>query len=76
MEGVQTGNLEALRQKPAMLAEGLEDRAIDPEGAIEDFRNLFPNGPVVRLPDVGHFCQEDAPELLGAVIHQFLQATP
>lgn len=76
LAGLQTGNLEALKAKPAMLAYGLEDRAIDPQHGIADFRLLFPQGPVVELPGVGHFCQEDAPEILTAMIHQFIQSNP
>jgi haloalkane dehalogenase len=41
---------------------------------MADFRLLFPKAPVVQLPGVGHFCQEDAPETLTAMIHQFIQA--
>ena len=45
-------------------------------GAIADFRALFPEAPVVKLPGVGHFCQEDAPETLVALIQGFVQANP
>ncbi|MDZ7825791.1 MAG: alpha/beta fold hydrolase [Gammaproteobacteria bacterium] len=76
IEGLSTGNLEAVKAKPAMLAEGLADQAIHPEHAIADFRALFPHGPVVELPGVGHFCQEDVPETLVALIQQFIQANP
>ncbi|MGH7800001.1 MAG: alpha/beta fold hydrolase [Thermodesulfobacteriota bacterium] len=72
-EGV--GGVEELRKKPAMLAEGMRDRAIPPERAITDFNTLFPNGPIVELENVGHFCQEDAPETLVALIQQFIQMT-
>ncbi len=61
--------------KPATLYEGLADRAIPPARAIADFRALWPDGPVVELPGVGHFCQEDAPDVLAAGIDQFIQAT-
>jgi len=67
--------VEAIRQKPAMLAEGLNDRAILPEIAIEHFRTAFPQGSVVELPEAGHFCQEDKPEVLLALIEQFAQVT-
>lgn len=67
--------LDQLVAKPAMLAEGMDDRAIPPERAIADFRALWPDGPVVELPGVGHFCQEDAPEVLVPLIQQFLQTT-
>lgn len=66
----------ALVTKPAILLEGLEDQAIPPARAIADFTALWPDAPVVELPGVGHFCQEDAPEALVASIKQFLQANP
>ena len=66
----------AMASKPAILLEGMEDKAIDPQRAIADFRSLWPDAPVVELDGVGHFCQEDAPEMLVANIRQFLQANP
>jgi haloalkane dehalogenase len=66
----------ALKQKPAMLAEGMKDRAIPPDVAIADFKAMWPEGPIVELPNAGHFCQEDAPETLVALIQQFIQMTP
>ena len=63
-----------LAKKPAMLLEGMADEAIPPDRAIADFRGVWPHGPVVELPDVGHFCQEDAPEILVSNIVQFLQS--
>ena len=65
----------ALRSKPAMLAEGMRDRAIPPGLAIADFQALFPSSPVVRLERAGHFCQEDAAPELVALIQLFLQMT-
>ena len=73
--GVKTGNLEKLRAKPAMLAEGMLDKAMPPAMVMDDFRRLFPKGPIVELPNAGHFCQEDAPETLVALIQQFIQMT-
>ncbi len=66
----------ALQAKPAVLYEGMEDRAIPPARAIADFKALWPGSPVVELPGVGHFCQEDAPDLLAAGIDHFIQANP
>ncbi len=60
---------------PAMMVEGMQDHAIDPERAIAGFKTLYPDGPVVRLPNAGHFCQEDAPEIIVPLIQQFLQMT-
>ncbi len=73
LEGL--AGLEDLKAKPAMLAVGMEDHAIPPATAIADFKGIWPDGPVVKLPGVGHFCQEDAPETLVALIQQFLQLT-
>ena len=67
--------IEGLKSKPAMLAVGMKDQAIDPEYQIADFKGLFPDGPVVKLPDAGHYCQEDTPETLIALIQQFIQLT-
>jgi pimeloyl-ACP methyl ester carboxylesterase len=64
-----------LRRKPAMLAEGMSDQAIPPALAIADFKALFPTGPIVPLEGVNHFCQEDAPETLIALIRLFMQMT-
>lgn len=75
VESIKMGNLDKVRNKPAMLAEGMEDKAMPPALVINDFRRLFPNGPIVELDNVGHFCQEDAPQALTALIHQFIQMT-
>ena len=68
--------VDKLKGKPAMLAVGMMDGAIDPEVMFADFRALFPDGPIVRLPNAGHYCQEDVPETLVALIQQFMQMTP
>ena len=73
MEGFS--GVESLKRIPAMLAEGMRDHALPPEVAIGDFEALWPSGPVVRLPEAGHFCQEDAPDTLVALITQFVQST-
>lgn len=75
VEGIKLGNLEKLRSKPAMLAEGMADKAMPPAMVIDDFKRLFPTGPIVELEDVGHFCQEDAPKTLVALIQMFMQMT-
>lgn len=62
-----------LKSKPAMLAVGLKDKAIAPEVQVADFRNLWPDRPIVELPNAGHFSQEDAPETLVALIQAFVQ---
>ena len=75
VQGLSTGNLEAVRSKPAMLVSGDMDFGIDPGFAQEDFRLIFPDAPLVPLKGVGHFCQEDVPETLVALIQGFMQST-
>ena len=65
----------ALKQKPVMLAEGMLDQALPAQATIEQFQAQFPGAPVVELSQAGHFCQEDAPETLVALIQQFIQNT-
>jgi haloalkane dehalogenase len=67
--------LPALAAKPAMYVHGEEDRAIPTEFSVGAFRSTWPRGPVVTLPGVGHFLQEDAPETACALIEQFIQLT-
>jgi pimeloyl-ACP methyl ester carboxylesterase len=74
VEGVK--GLADLKAKPAMLAEGMCDKAIPPAAAIADFEGVWPGRPIVRLPNAGHFCQEDVPETLVALIDQFIQSNP
>jgi pimeloyl-ACP methyl ester carboxylesterase len=69
------GNLPALAAKPAMYVHGEADRAIPTEMSVGAFRSTWPKGPVVTLPGVGHFIQEDAPETACALIEQFIQMT-
>ncbi len=76
LEGLQTGNLDAVKGKPAMLVSGDMDFGIAPEFVRADFRALYPEAPVVPLPGVGHFCQEDVPGTLVALIQGFVQANP
>ena len=58
-----------------MMAEGMRDQALPAAAAIAQFKAQFPTAPVVELPQAGHFCQEDAPETLVALIQQFIQHT-
>lgn len=69
------GALEAIKAKPAMMVTGIEDRAVPCDFVVGCFRDLWPRGPVVRLPGVGHFIQEDAPEIAIRLIEQFVQMT-
>lgn len=73
---VETG-LRALKDKPTMIAWAMKDIAFLPEYLDDLWLRDFPNANVLRLPDAGHYLQEDAherivPELLkhlGSVFH-------
>ena len=60
---------------PAMMIEGMQDRAIWPHVAIAGFRAFFPHGKVHELPNAGHFIQEDAPEIVVPLIEEFCLRT-
>lgn len=62
----------ALRDKPALLIEGMLDRAIPAALAIADFSGIWPRGTVVQVADAGHFIQEDAPESVIPALQAFL----
>ena len=76
IECLKLGNLTKLKIKPAMLAEGMRGKATHPENSISDFKALWPEGPVNEIEQAGHFCQEECPNILVALIHQFIQMNP
>ena len=75
-ETLEHGDLDALRAKPAMLISGDKDFGIAKDHAISDFKGLFPSSPIVDVEGVGHFCQEDIPDTLVALIDSFIQSNP
>jgi haloalkane dehalogenase len=75
-ETMETGDIAALKSKPAMLVSGDKDFGIAPDHAISDFRGLFPDASVVEVSGVGHFCQEDIPDELVQFISDFIRDNP
>ena len=73
LEGIKQGDLKSLSSKPAVLAYGMKDKAIEPDYAIRDFKALFPGSKVVKMPNAGHYSQEDEPELLINLIKEFMK---
>jgi cis-3-alkyl-4-acyloxetan-2-one decarboxylase len=69
------GGTEVLASIPAIGIFGEEDRAIPTGYAVASFKGMYPDGPVVRLPGVGHFLQEDAPEAVASMIELFIQSS-
>ena len=62
----------SLRGKPAIMIEGMLDRAIPAALAIADFKGVWPDAPVIEVPGAGHYLQEDAPEVVVPVVQGFL----
>ena len=58
-----------------MMVYGMRDKAIWPHVAIAGFRATFPHGTVHELPNASHFIQEDAPEVVVALIEEFCART-
>ena len=73
MELAAQHDMEKFQALPAMCIHGEEDRAIPFESAVAAFKGFWPDAPVVTLPGVGHFLQEDAPEAVTAMVELFIQ---
>jgi haloalkane dehalogenase len=61
----------ALMGKPALVVWGLRDRAFTPRD-LARWEEALLDAQVVRLPTVGHFVPEEAPEELGRALEAFL----
>jgi cis-3-alkyl-4-acyloxetan-2-one decarboxylase len=64
-----------IRAKPALAIWGAADRTLDAAHFLPLFAALFPTAPVHRLPGVGHYCFEDAPEQVAALVARFIRQT-
>ena len=58
---------------PVLIAWGMKDPAFPP-AILDQWRERFPDAPVLELPDAGHFLQEDAYERIVPRIRDFLAA--
>lgn len=65
----------AIRGKPALAIWGEADRTLHAEHFLPLFSAIFPDAPVRRLAGVGHYCFEDAPEVVGGLIADFIRQT-
>ena len=65
--------LEALKDKPTLIAWGTKDKLV-PLANLERWQAAFPKAQTVRF-EVGHFVPEEAGEALGEEIKEFLAAT-
>ncbi len=64
--------IQTIRARPALAIWGEEDRTLGADHFLPLFTDLFPTAPVHRLPGVGHYCLEDAPDEISAIIAGFL----
>ncbi len=56
---------------PVLLVWGMRDPFFD-AGLLAQWRERFPDAPVLELGDAGHFLQEDAPERIVPRVREFL----
>jgi haloalkane dehalogenase len=61
-----------LRDKPVLIVWGMKDIAFRAK-ELRQWEQAFPAACVVRLPTVGHFVQEEAPEELAEAVVPFLR---
>jgi hypothetical protein len=57
-----------------ILADFAQKGSFYPEVQIADFKGIWPDRPIVKLSNAGHFSQEDAPDVLIALLQLFVQA--
>jgi haloalkane dehalogenase len=66
---------QAIRSRPALAIWGLADRTLHAQHFLPLFRELFAQADVHALPGVGHYCLEDAPDTIAALVSQFMRGT-
>ncbi len=62
----------AILAKPALAIWGEQDHTLHAEYFLPLFAQLFPEAPIHRLPDAGHYSPEDAPEEIAKLVIDFL----
>ena len=65
----------ALAKKPALAIWGEADRTLHAEHFLPLFHSAFPDGEVRRLPGVGHYSPEDAPDTVARLVAGFMEAS-
>lgn len=65
----------AIRAKPALAIWGEADRTLRAEHFLPLFTAIWPAAPIKRLAGIGHYCFEDAPETVTALISDFIRQT-
>ncbi len=65
--------LHLLADKPVELVWAMKDLAFGNEEFIARWHSYFPDAPVDRIPDAGHFLQEESPDRVAAGIRHLLE---
>ena len=73
-ETPDTATKTELAKKPALAIWGEADRTLNAQHFLPLFRQAFPNGQVQRLPGVGHYSPEDAPQEIAGLVAAFVGA--
>ena len=72
--GEVEAGLGKLKDKPTMIAWAMKDIAFLPRYLDDGWLRDFPNASVLRLPDAGHYLQEDAHERIVPKLLEHLQS--
>lgn len=67
---IEAGLRRDFRSKPVQIVWGMKDRVLLP-AAISLWLQTLPQAEVIRIPDAGHFVQEDAPERAVSALVRF-----
>ena len=73
-EAVTPDSVAAIKKLPIWIVVGRHDHAIS-ISRIEQVSRSYGSCPYVILENVGHFIQEDAPEIMVALLQMFVQST-
>ncbi|MBM7049067.1 alpha/beta fold hydrolase [Rhizobium lusitanum] len=65
----------AIRGKPALAIWGEADITLHADHFLPLFSAIFPKAPVRRLAGIGHYCFEDAPDVVAGFISDFVRQT-
>lgn len=64
-----------LAKKPALAVWGEADRTLHAKHFLPLYSQAFPQGRIYRLPGVGHYSPEDAPEEVARLVADFVTAS-
>ena len=71
LESIES-KLHLLVDKPVELVWAMKDLGFGNEKTIARWHNYFPDAPVDRIPDAGHYLQEESPDRVAAGIRRLL----